>query len=246
MGLAYHIYSPMPIRFAQELFSTSYQGGGKPGPGNNTCLTQKNEMHPMYHTHCRSEPRLDIIQCYPTEAAFIPRTPLASRVLTHTAGTPPGPDVHRLLSSHWTRGVVMHVVFVDGYINRTVLRDEREVREEDGMELIEGILAHSRVGRPQFLLEKRIQRMVAVEGEVSTAIVIGSRRNLVTRQIRGVITVVGVCLLKLRQLILFRVTLRQDVAKEGTCWIVLDVDLDADGLEVRLQDQLVGGAPGIF
>ena len=109
----------------------------------------------------------------------------------------------------------MHNVFVHGYIHRTVLRDERVVREVDLVELIEGILALGRIGRPLFLREKRVQRVVAVEGKVPTAIIIGSSRNLVTRYVHGVITVVGVRLLKLRQLILVRVTLRQDVAKEG-------------------------------
>src|ERR1700688_5194196 len=82
---------------------------------------------------------------------------LSTRVLTLTAGTPPGPNVHRLLSSLWARCVVVYVVLVDGFINRAVLRDEREVREEDGMDLIESILAHSRVRRLQFLLEQRVQ-----------------------------------------------------------------------------------------
>ena len=88
--------------------------------------------------------------------------------------------------------------------------------------------------------------MVAVEGKVSTTKIIGGRRNLVTSQRRGVISIVGVRFLELRQIILLWVTLRQDVAEEGTGRIVLDVDLDTDCLEVLLQDQLVGGTPGII
>src|SRR5258708_26132366 len=192
---------------------------------------------------------LDIFQCYPTRCCvhtgnYIDN--LSTRVLTLAAGTPPAPDVHRLLSPHWARGVVMHIVFVNGFIMRLILRDEREVRQVNRVELIKGSLALGSISRPQFLRQKRVQRVVAVESKVPTAIIIGSSRNLVTLYVRGVITVVGVRWLKLRQLILIRVTLRQDVAEEGAGRGVLDVDLDTDRPEVLLQDQLVGGTPGIF
>src|SRR5258708_35615880 len=116
---------------------------------------------------------VDIFQCYPTRCCvhtdnYIDN--LSTRALTLTVGTPPAPDVHRLLISHWARGVVMHNVFVNGFIYRTVLRDEREVRQVNRVELIKCSLALGSISRPQFLLEKRAQRVVAVAANVHTTI----------------------------------------------------------------------------
>src|SRR5438093_6662574 len=103
---------------------------------------------------------LDSMERYPTRCCIHNDNSignLSTRVLTMTAGTPPFPDVHRFRSSHWTRGVVMHnTCFVHSDILWSVLRNEREVREVDRMELIKGILTLGRISSPLFLRKKRV------------------------------------------------------------------------------------------
>ena len=102
---------------------------------------------------------LDISQCYPTRGRIHSDNYIgnvSTTVLTMTVVAPPGPDIHRLLSTEWTRGVVMHIIFVHGDVLRSVLRDEGEVCEVDRVELIKGVLALGSISSPLFLREKRV------------------------------------------------------------------------------------------
>src|SRR6266446_10058480 len=128
----------------------------------------------------------------------------------------------------------------------SVQRDKREGRQFNLMDLIKSILAHLWISSPQFLSEKGVQRFITVEGKIPATIIIRRSRNLVAGEYRGVISVVGERVLELGKHILIRLTCRQECAEEGTSGIVLNVELDADSLKVRLHNQLIGGTPGII
>lgn len=135
--------------------------------------------------------------------------------------------------------------FIHSDVSRSILRNKRDLRQVERVELIKGILARGHVRGRQFLIVQGIGRMVAPVGEVATTVAVGSRWNLVASKDWGVIGIVVERLLELSQTILGDIAFGQNIAKEGTRRIVLDIELDADGLEVGLQDQLVGGTPGI-
>src|SRR2546421_8801673 len=87
--------------------------------------------------------------------------------------------------------------------------------------------------------------MVAVEGVIASPKTIGSRRNLGAGEFRRIVRVICPGILKLGQVVLTWLTIRQNRSEEGAGVVVLDIDLDANGLEVLLQDQLVSRTPGI-
>ncbi len=183
----------------------------------------------------------------------MPRTPpghhTAHARLAVTAITPPLPDVDGLRRTFRARVVVIHANLVHRNVHRTIERDEREGCQIDLVDLIEDLLTHVWISRGLLLHEEFVQRWVAVEVKI-----LSIRRELVTGKQRCVIGVVGPLVLKLEEVIPARycprrwgrVATSQERTKERAGRVVLDVDLDTNGLEVRLQDQLVVGAPQVI
>src|SRR5437879_544886 len=102
--------------------------------------------------------------------------------------------------------------------------------------LIEGLLAHIWVSRALLLFNVRFHLLAAVETPVPTI-----RALLRAIQESSVIGIVRIGILVLSQVMF---PARHECAKEGAGRVVLDVYLDADILEVRLNNRLVGCAPG--
>src|SRR6266852_3871901 len=168
--------------------------------------------------------------------------------LAATARTPPLPDVDRFRCAKWSGVVVMRGVLVHSDIRRAVQRDERVVRQVDLVDLVKDLLAGGWVRRCLFLSEQLIQRRVTVEVDIEA-----SRRELVAGEQRRVVGVIRQGILELANVIPSgysargrrRAAAAQERAEEGAGRIVLDVELNANGLKVRLQDQLVIGAPEV-
>src|SRR5205823_3874032 len=122
------------------------------------------------------------------------------------------------------------------------------VRQVDLVDLVKDLLAGRWISRGLFLGEQLVQRRVAVEVDIEA-----SGRELVAGEQRRVVGVVRQGILELADVIPASYSARgrrgvataQERAEEGTGRIVLDVKLNADSLKVRLQDQLVIGAPEV-
>ena len=121
-------------------------------------------------------------------------------------------------------------------IQRTIQNDEGDVGQFKMVNLIEGLLAHIRVSRALLLFEIRLHLLVAVETPVLTICAL-----LRAIQERSIIGIVHIRILELSQIVL---AARKECTEEGAGRVVLDVHLDADVLEVRLNNRLVSGAPG--
>ncbi len=121
-------------------------------------------------------------------------------------------------------------------VRRPVQRDEREVGQVDLVDLVEDLLPRSGIGRRLLLQEQLIQLVVAVEVNVEA-----SRWKLVATEQRRVIGIIGKRIFELGDIIGARLATGQEGAKERAGRVVLDIQLDADGLEVGLQHQFVIG-----
>jgi hypothetical protein len=121
----------------------------------------------------------------------------------------------------------------------TVEHDEGELRQVDPVDLHEDLLPYSRICCRLFLSVEGIQGRIAVEVNV-----VSLRRELVAREQGGIVGVIAKAVLKLGNVIPVRygshrrgcLSLRQQGTKEGIVWIVLDVELNADLLEVALNN----------
>src|SRR5690348_14723155 len=115
------------------------------------------------------------------------------------------------------------------------------------MNLTKDLLAKPWIGCRHFLLIEGIQGRVAVESHVES---IG--RNLVAGEQGGIVGVIIPIFLKLGNVIPARyctcgrrgLPRGQELSKERFCRVVLYVELDADRLEVALQDRFRSAAPG--
>src|SRR6266487_78498 len=124
-----------------------------------------------------------------------------------------------------------------------VERDKRELRQVDLMDLKEELLSQAWVRCRLLLLIESIQGRVAVEVNV---VCIG--RKLVAGEHGGIVGVGGTAVRTFRNTIPARypsrgrrsLSPRQEGAKEGEGPIVLDIEFDADLLEVALNDRLDG------
>src|SRR6266704_2863275 len=122
-------------------------------------------------------------------------------------------------------------------------RDERVLCQVELMDLGEELLALSWIRRCLLLLIESIQGRVAGEVEVAT---IG--RKLIAREHGGIIGVVAKAVRKLSNIVPTSdssrrwrgLPPRQEGGKEGEEPIVLDIEFDANLLEVALNDRLDG------
>jgi hypothetical protein len=106
------------------------------------------------------------------------------------------------------------------------------------------LLPHAGICRGLFLSKELVQGRVAVEVKIESIKVIGCRWKLVAGKQAGIIRVVGKKVRKLGDVIPARysscgwrcLSLGQQGTKERIEGIVLDIELDADLLEVALDD----------
>src|SRR5258706_5222934 len=117
------------------------------------------------------------------------------------------------------------------------------------MFLVEDLLAGIWIPGSLLLREERVQLLVAVVADIEAV-----GRDLAGGEQGGVITIIGPGVFKLRQVVVpglrtcrpGRRVLAQEWAKERTGRVVLNIELDTDGLEVLLQDQFVIGTPQVI
>src|SRR5579875_2070268 len=210
--------------------------------------------HPAQH---RREATFEWIAAQPsTQRSFAPETiyltcytsNISLSGLAGTVRTPPLPDVDGFRSALRAGGIVMRGVLVHSNVNRAIERDEGELRQVDLVFLVEDVLALSRVSRGLLLQEQLIQAWVAVEGDVETV-----GRNLVAGKQARIVGVIGQRILELCDVIATRnragrrgsVAASEEGTEEGAGRVVLDVQLDTDGLHVGLENQFVVGAPQV-
>src|SRR5207302_4376899 len=133
---------------------------------------------------------------------------------------------------------------------RNVEHNEGELRQVDLMDLLEDLLPHTRICRGLFLSKELVKGRVAIEVKVESIKVISCRWKLVAGKQAGIIRVVGKKLRKLSDVIPARYSSRgwrclslwQQRTKERIEGIVLDIELDADLLEVAVDDGFNPGA----
>src|SRR5258706_8060485 len=113
------------------------------------------------------------------------------------------------------------------------------------MFLVEDLLAGVWISGSLLLREERVQLLVAVVADIEAV-----GRELAGGEQGGVITIIGPGVFKLRQVVVSglptcrpgRRVLGQERAKERTGRVVLNIELETDGLEFRVPDQSVIGA----
>src|SRR5260370_13643591 len=157
--------------------------------------------------------------------------------LTLPLVAPPLPDIAGLYSG---RGlVVVCRVAQDPEKCRAVEDDKGELRQNDVMDLHEELLPHARIHCRQFLFKEGIQGRIAVEVPVASL-----WRELVARQYRRIVGVISRVLSELGDVIPAGHSSRgrrclppvQERSEYATR-IVLDVELDAERLQVALDDR---------
>src|SRR6266487_2238126 len=151
---------------------------------------------------------------------------------------PPLPDVG--LSINVADLVVVCPLAHHCYDCRAVKHDKGELCQVDLMDLLEDLLPHARVRCRLLLFKEGIQSRIAVECKVAS---IG--RELVAREYGGIVGVISRARSELGDVIPAGhgsrgrrcLSPRQEGAKEWVILIVLDVELDANLLQVALDDR---------
>ncbi len=172
---------------------------------------------------------------------------LISFLLTLPLIAPPLPDIDRGSSQwHWAGSCASPCARIERSV-ALIERDEREVCQVDLMDLTEDLLPQPRIGCRQFLLCR------AHPGHgCSRSTLYSIGRDLVAGEQGGIVRVIAKTRCsQTRQCHTYPPRLpwaatpspRQEGAKERVCGIVLDVELDADRLEVALDDRFSSAAP---